>query len=293
MPFNMALSIGWPDCGKSKKYFPVVKSRIYKLLNEARLLDNPYRLDEIGVMVCHRPDYRLCPKTLDRLFICIGFNHNKYDANCQDGRATISFLTPGHLCNGQSYKHDEMFFSYSSRQTEALMRIFQNPERHQKFFFTPEIQKICDDIVEKLACLHQTGCADELDLLALQLVTSCLSQAKRGDGKYVPLDMKIHDIARELKNGCDLNSLLKKHAIGRRAFYLAWKRLFVLSPAQFRLAEMLSQAETHLTQSSATIGEIASLCGFSSLVYFCECFKRHTGMSPREYRRQHRDRLPL
>ena len=269
--------------------FSPMKSRIYKLLNEARLLDNPYRLDEIGVMVCHRPDYRLCPKTLDRLFVCIGFNHDKYDATCQSGRATISFLAPGHLCNGRGQTHDEIFFSYTSRQTEALMRLFQPPAKRLQFFFTPEIQEFFDSIQDRLGSLHQTGCADELDLLALQMVTVCLAQAKRGNGNIVSLDMKIHDIARELKNGRDLKTLLKKYAIGRRAFYLAWKRLFVLSPAQFRLAEMLSQAEVHLAQSSASIGEIAALCGFSSLVYFCECFKRHTGMSPREYRRNHQE----
>ena len=42
-----------------------------------------------------------------------------------------------------------------------------------------------------------------------------------------------------------------------------------------------------LERSDKSLAEIAQLCGFGSCAYFSTVFKRHTGLSPLQYRQQH------
>ncbi len=57
------------------------------------------------------------------------------------------------------------------------------------------------------------------------------------------------------------------------------------TPLEYLTKMRLSQAKRHLRQNKFySIGEIACLCGFSDRYYFSRCFKKHTGLSPKEYR---------
>jgi two-component system response regulator YesN len=48
----------------------------------------------------------------------------------------------------------------------------------------------------------------------------------------------------------------------------------------------ISRAKSLLEREDMSIGEIASLVGFSDINYFSRKFKAITGMTPREYRRR-------
>lgn len=45
----------------------------------------------------------------------------------------------------------------------------------------------------------------------------------------------------------------------------------------------LDKAKRLLSTENIPVGEISDALGFSSVHYFCRCFKKNTGMSPREY----------
>lgn len=52
----------------------------------------------------------------------------------------------------------------------------------------------------------------------------------------------------------------------------------------------IKNARQMLSFSDKDIGEVAQLCGFHSAAYFCNLFKRITGESPSEFRKQrHRE----
>ncbi|MBP0048270.1 GlxA family transcriptional regulator [Marinobacterium sp. AK62] len=57
-----------------------------------------------------------------------------------------------------------------------------------------------------------------------------------------------------------------------------------LSPAQYYMELRLERARHLLQQSSLTILQIATACGFSSTSYFSRCFRRKYDCSPREAR---------
>ncbi len=57
------------------------------------------------------------------------------------------------------------------------------------------------------------------------------------------------------------------------------------SPLKLRNAAKLGRAARLLNSSTLPITEIAQELGFSSNTYFTQFFKKHSGMSPRDYRR--------
>ena len=60
------------------------------------------------------------------------------------------------------------------------------------------------------------------------------------------------------------------------------------SPKQYIITLRMQRAKQLLTQSDATVGEIAAACGFSAIYHFSAVFNSFTGMTPTAYRRQNR-----
>ena len=65
-----------------------------------------------------------------------------------------------------------------------------------------------------------------------------------------------------------------------RLFHKETGQTFVAFLNEYRL----TAAAYYLKKSTRPIGEIASYCGFDNFSYFIRLFKRHYGVSPREYR---------
>ena len=68
-------------------------------------------------------------------------------------------------------------------------------------------------------------------------------------------------------------------------FTKLFRKRFGVSPAQFLMQKKISAAMDLLTVTAKPIAEIAALLGFSNQFYFCNVFKKQTGMTPSEYRR--------
>lgn len=56
-------------------------------------------------------------------------------------------------------------------------------------------------------------------------------------------------------------------------------------PVAYLLSYRLEKAKQLLSSGSDTIEEISRLCGFQSSGYFCRMFRKHTGLTPGQYRK--------
>ena len=68
-----------------------------------------------------------------------------------------------------------------------------------------------------------------------------------------------------------------------------FRKLFVMnyksSPHQYIIEIRLQKAKQLLSEGALSVTQIAEVCGFSNPYHFCRLFKKHTGSSPSEYKR--------
>jgi transcriptional regulator GlxA family with amidase domain len=79
----------------------------------------------------------------------------------------------------------------------------------------------------------------------------------------------------------ELASLL---SISRRQLERLFKSNLDCSPSRYYLRLRLYRARQLLRQTSLSIIEVASLCGFVSTPHFSKCYRTHLGITPREER---------
>lgn len=73
-------------------------------------------------------------------------------------------------------------------------------------------------------------------------------------------------------------------------YYLVhvFTRTYGISPINYLIGRRIGGAKRLLAESDYSISQIAQTVGFSSQSYFSQSFKRVTGQTPAQYRRQSR-----
>jgi AraC-like DNA-binding protein len=56
------------------------------------------------------------------------------------------------------------------------------------------------------------------------------------------------------------------------------------TPQQYYMAMLMDKSKLLLSNTSHTVGEIATQCGIEDALYFSRLFKKHVGCSPSAYR---------
>ncbi len=74
--------------------------------------------------------------------------------------------------------------------------------------------------------------------------------------------------------------------ISESTLYNCLKRVYRKTPALMRQEILVQQATGLLTTTDLSVEEISDRLGFSSATYFRKVFKQHTGLSPRQMRRE-------
>jgi AraC-like DNA-binding protein len=72
--------------------------------------------------------------------------------------------------------------------------------------------------------------------------------------------------------------------MSRSGFAKHFQDAFYMSPMKLVNQVRLQRAAKMLGSSAVPVEQVAQRCGFSSRSHFSRAFKRHTGLSPAEYR---------
>jgi AraC family transcriptional regulator len=70
-------------------------------------------------------------------------------------------------------------------------------------------------------------------------------------------------------------------------FQRRWNEAMGITPARYALGLRLQEACRLLIETSDSISEVASACGFEDECYFSRCFRRQFGIPPHSYRKDH------
>ncbi len=83
--------------------------------------------------------------------------------------------------------------------------------------------------------------------------------------------------------------LAKNAGLGRERFSKAFKKIIGISPGRYQTERKIHHIQNRLLTDDSSIAMLAEEFGFSSAFHLSNLFKRHVGISPREFRLQNRN----
>ncbi|GGO84662.1 protein GbdR [Marinobacterium nitratireducens] len=96
-----------------------------------------------------------------------------------------------------------------------------------------------------------------------------------------------------LEEAIELDELASYVGLSRRQLERLFQKYLQCSPSRYYLKLRLTRARQLLKQTSMSIIEVASACGFVSTPHFSKCYREHIGIPPREERMGMRSNRPV
>ncbi|KAF2330850.1 AraC family transcriptional regulator [Flavobacterium nitrogenifigens] len=107
------------------------------------------------------------------------------------------------------------------------------------------------------------------------------------EGRYLDANNPIKEVTeyikQNLKEDISLKSLSEKACMSTTSFYRFFKRELGMSPIEYILNEKIKCAKNLLKNPTLQINEVCYLAGFEDANYFIRLFKKHEGITPKQY----------
>ncbi|MES2484736.1 MAG: helix-turn-helix domain-containing protein [Bacteroidota bacterium] len=159
---------------------------------------------------------------------------------------------------------------------------------HQNYFFYNNIDLAAT--LNKLIreCMGTSVTKDALADLALQELLIRIVQTQTVHAiKSVDTNSAIYTITEFIKDNIttpiNLKALSEKACMSTTSFYRFFKRELGMSPIEFIINEKIKQAKQLLKTPGIQVNEVCFMAGFDDCNYFIRLFKKHEGITPKQY----------
>lgn len=130
-----------------------------------------------------------------------------------------------------------------------------------------------------------------LNSYVMELIYRLMQEAGSGRGDMLRSHRKTMQkveqyIRGNLQEDLGLKALAARANLSASYFHKLFAQHFGTSPAEYVLSCRISHAKAMLLEAELTMEEISRRCGYSSQSYFNYCFKKQTGQTPLQYRKQ-------
>ncbi|MGO4818874.1 AraC family transcriptional regulator [Flavobacterium sp. W22_SRS_FP1] len=162
---------------------------------------------------------------------------------------------------------------------------------YQNYYFYNNIELA--NTINKLIkeCMSTSVTKDVLADLTLQelLIRIVQTQTAKSidDGLHAdpnsPITQVLDYIRLNLRENISLKNLSDISCMSTTSFYRFFKRELGMSPIEFVIKEKIRCAKKLLKNPSIQINEVCHLSGFEDSNYFIRLFKKHEGITPKQY----------
>lgn len=189
----------------------------------------------------------------------------------------------------QSKIKDTLSFLNERYPKEGVDNYWQLNYQNYFFYNNVDLASTINKLIKE--CMSTSITKDALADLTLQelLIRIIQTQTAKSidDGLFSnpnnPISEVIEFIRLNLKENISLKSLSDKACMSTTSFYRFFKRELGMSPIEFVLNEKIKYAKKLLKNPSIQINEVCYLSGFEDANYFIRLFKKHEGITPKQY----------
>ena len=161
--------------------------------------------------------------------------------------------------------------------------------RHGMIFSLPDSYAAISLLVKlyQIFSGHQTINEILLSKYICDLLSEILLQKPANSGSsqaFSSIDSSISYISAHLGEELSVEQLAEKASMSVYHFIRVFKKQTEMTPHKYITNARIHRAKFLLKHSAHPTKEICFACGFSDPASFSACFKKHTGMSPSQYR---------
>ena len=162
---------------------------------------------------------------------------------------------------------------------------------YQNYFFynNVELAATINKLIKE--CMSTSITKDVLADLTLQelLIRIIQTQTAKAinDDLFIdpntPISQVTEYIRLNIKENISLKNLSEKACMSTTSFYRFFKRELGMSPIEFVISEKIKYAKQLLKNPMIQINEVCYMSGFDDCNYFIRIFKKHEGITPKQY----------
>jgi AraC-like DNA-binding protein len=162
---------------------------------------------------------------------------------------------------------------------------------HQNYFFynNVDLATTINKLIKE--CMSTSITKDALADLTLQELLIRIIQTQTiksvDEGITVHANNPIFEVTEyiklNLRENINLKNLSDKACMSSASFYRFFKRELGMSPIEYILSEKIKHAKKLLRNPGIQINEVCYLSGFEDANYFIRLFKKHEGITPKQY----------
>ena len=154
-------------------------------------------------------------------------------------------------------------------------------------YHTDEIKELINKLI--LRSENESGSALDYYSIFLQLLTIILHDSEissRGSVNYAVTAAAKRFMKEHFHEPISLSDIAASVNLSPSYFHNLFTDTCTITPHAYLISLRIDQAKRMLWDSTVSISDIASLCGFNCQQYFTKVFKQKTGTSPYQYRKR-------
>ncbi len=253
-----------------------------------------YRVHTSRVIDTERPngrgDYQL-------LYVAAGKAHFYFDGKERIiAKGNMVLFRPGETQMYYLYaaeKPETYWVHFTGSDVDLLLDYYQMP-KNENIFFTgtsPDYQWLFRQMIQELQ-LQRANYEDLLDMNLRHiflLINRYLKEGKEiGTEMLDEIERATHYFNENYNQNIVIEDYAAEHLMTPCWFIQNFKRITKYSPMQYIISLRITNAMNLLDNTEYNVTQIASAVGYDNTQYFHRLFRKHTGMTPTEYRKRER-----
>ena len=243
---------------------------------------------------CHttHPAGTFCTRTVSEYYFISYFEtpyQYEFNGVLQTGNPGDVLLQPPHTEIYHGWEDGGFVNTWAYISSEELEKLLQAYPLAMNIPFPVGPENVLERFVQRATAensVRATGWQDLLKSLLAQLVVDLYRRYQRIEAGIDQLERLREDMLCAPQKDWQLEQMANRCGYSVSRFCAVYKERFGSSPKQDVLQARLLQAQKMLCYTNQSVSEIAEACGFVYTPYFSKYFKRATGLSPKDYRKQ-------